>query len=223
MIDCAISPLALGTSQPATEVMAASFKGTAYDPCLNMDALHEVSEYFDRMRSSLIQSGRLNLKMLEININTLHYQVPGGMLSNLMAQLKEAGKEEYYSKVLEEIPYVRKDLGEPPLVTPSSQIVGTQALLNVLTGERYKIIPKEVQRLILGEYGSVVGEVNPEVRKKAVGRKTGISCRPADLIPDALPALRKKCGQWIMKDEDVLTYAMFPDVAESYFRSRVSH
>ena len=172
VIDTAMSPLALGTSQPATEVMVETFKGTPYDTGLDQKILSEISEYFRPIRETSIESGLLNPKVLGVNIKTLLYQVPGGMLSNLVSQLKEAHAEDKYYEVLEEIPRVRKDFGEPPLVTPSSQIVGTQAVLNVLMGERYKMITKESKALLKGEYGQTVKPFNPEVQKKAIGDET---------------------------------------------------
>ena len=219
-IDCAISPLALGTSQPATEVMTETFRGTPYDPGLNLDILGEIADYFATIREEAIKSGLLNPKMLAVNVKTLQYQVPGGMLSNLVAQLAEAGQEDRYREVLEEIPRVRRDFGEPPLVTPSSQIVGTQAVLNVITGERYKMTLKEAKRLILGEFGQTVKPVNPEVKKRIVENEPTITCRPADLIAPQLSQFEKECAQWKQQDEDVLTYAMFPSVARDYFQYR---
>ena len=153
IIDCAMSPLALGTSQPATEVMVETFRGTPYDTGYDQNLLAEIADYFQPIREEALKSGLLNPKVLGVNIKTLQYQVPGGMLSNLVSQLKEAGQEDKYREVLEEIPRVRKDFGEPPLVTPSSQIVGTQAVLNVIMGERYKMVPKESKKIMLGEFG----------------------------------------------------------------------
>ncbi len=219
-IDCAISPLALGTSQPATEVMVETFRNTPYDPGLNQELLGEIADYFASIRAEAIDSGLLNPKMLSVNIKTLQYQVPGGMLSNLVAQLKESGQEDRYREVLEEIPRVRRDFGEPPLVTPSSQIVGTQAVLNVISGERYKITTKESKRLLLGEFGQTVKEPDPEVKRKITGGQAGITCRPADRILPQLPQFEKECARWKQQEEDVLTYAMFPAVAKEYFQYR---
>ncbi len=219
-IDCAISPLALGTSQPATEVIAETFKNTPYDPGLNQALLGEIADYFSDIREEAMKTGLLSPKMLGVNIKTLQYQVPGGMLSNLVVQLKEAGQEDRYREVLEEIPRVRKDFGEPPLVTPSSQIVGTQAVLNVITGERYKMTTKESKRLLQGEFGQTVKQSDPDVKKKIIGDLPCISCRPADLIQPQLPQFEKECARWKQQEEDVLTYAMFPSVAEAYFKYR---
>ena len=219
-IDCAISPLALGTSQPATEVMAETFRGTPYDPGLDQALLGEIADYFAKIREKVLKNGLMSTKVLGVNVKTLQYQVPGGMLSNLIAQLKEAGQEDKYRQVLEEIPRVRRDFGEPPLVTPSSQIVGTQAVLNVITGERYKMTTKEARRLLQGEFGQTVKKPNPEVKKRIVGDLPCITCRPADLIEPQLEKLEQECAQWKEQDEDVLTYAMFPAVAKEYFAYR---
>lgn len=219
-IDCAISPLALGTSQPATEVMAETFRGTPYDPGLDQEKLAQIADYFAGIREDAIKSGLLNPKMLGVNIKTLQYQVPGGMLSNLVAQLKEAGKEDLYRDVLEEIPRVRKDFGEPPLVTPSSQIVGTQAVMNVICKERYKMVLKESKKLLLGEFGQTVRPADPEIKKRIIGEEEAITCRPADLIGPQLPRFEKECARWKQQDEDVLTYALFPSVAKDFFQYR---
>ena len=220
IIDTAMSPFSMGTSQPATEVMVEAFKGTEYDTGLDQNLLAEIAAYFQPMREEALKSGLMNTKVLGVNIKTLLYQVPGGMLSNLVSQLKEAGAEDKYQAVLEEIPKVRKDFGEPPLVTPSSQIVGTQAVLNVLQGERYKMITKETKDVLAGKYGKTTKPVDPELQKKALGDEEPITCRPADLIPDELDTLRKECAQWIQQDEDVLTYALFPQVAVDFFKYR---
>jgi len=220
IIDTAMSPFALGTSQPATEVMVETFRGTPYDTGFDQNLLAEIADYFAPMREEVLKNGRLNPKVLGVNIKTLQYQVPGGMLSNLIGQLKEAGKEDKYKEVLEEIPRVRKDFGEPPLVTPSSQIVGTQAVMNVISGERYKMVPKESKKIMLGEFGQTVKPFNPEVQKKIIGDETPITCRPADLIPPQLPQFEKECARWKQQDEDVLSYALFPKVAEEFFKYR---
>ena len=220
IIDCAMSPFALGTSQPATEVMVETFRGTPYDTGYDQKLLGEIADYFRPMREECIKSGLLNPKVLGVDIKALQYQVPGGMLSNLVSQLKEAGQEDKYQQVLEEIPRVRKDFGDPPLVTPSSQIVGTQAVLNVISGERYKMVPKESKKIMLGEFGQTVEPFNPEVQKKIIGDEKPITCRPADLIPPQLPQFEKECAQWKQQDEDVLSYALFPKVAEEFFQYR---
>ena len=220
IIDCAMSPLALGTSQPATEVMVETFRGTPYDSGLDQNLLAEIAEYFRPYREECLKSGLLNPKVLGVNIKTLMYQVPGGMLSNLVSQLKEAGAEDKFEAVLEEVPRVRKDFGEPPLVTPSSQIVGTQAVLNVLQGERYKLVTKESKKILSGEFGQTIKPFNPEVQKKCIGDVKPITCRPADLIEPQLPKYKEECKQWIQQDEDVLSYALFPQVATEFFKYR---
>ncbi|MBQ1852909.1 MAG: oxaloacetate decarboxylase subunit alpha [Lachnospiraceae bacterium] len=220
IIDCAMSPLALGTSQPATEVMVETFRGTPYDSGLDQNLLAEIAEYFRPYREECLKNGLLNPKVLGVNIKTLMYQVPGGMLSNLVSQLKEAGAEDKFEAVLEEVPRVRKDFGEPPLVTPSSQIVGTQAVLNVLQGERYKMVTKESKKILSGEFGQTIKPFDPVVQKKCIGDVTPITCRPADLIEPQLPKFREECKQWIQQEEDVLSYALFPQVATDFFKYR---
>lgn len=220
IIDTAISPMALGTSQPATEVMAKTFEGTAYDPHFDQVLLAEIADYLRPMKEEWIKSGLLSPKVLGVDIKTLMYQVPGGMLSNLVSQLKEMHSEDKYEEVLAEIPRVREDFGEVPLVTPSSQIVGTQAVLNVVAGERYKMITKESKALLGGYYGVAVKEFNPEVQKKALGDEIPITCRPADLLEPELEKLEKEVERWKQQDEDVLSYALFPQVALDFFKYR---
>ncbi len=220
VIDTAMSPFALGTSQPATEVMVETFRGTPYDTGFDQNLLAEIADYFRPMRDEALDSGLLNPKNLGVNIKTLLYQVPGGMLSNLTSQLKEQHAEDKFYDVLEEVPKVRKDLGEPPLVTPSSQIVGTQAVFNVLMGERYKMVTKETKAVLSGKYGKTAKPFNPEVQKKCIGNEKVITCRPADLIPDELDTLRGEMAQWSEQEEDVLSYALFPQVATDFFKYR---
>ena len=222
IIDTAISPFSMGTSQPATEVMVETFRGTQYDTGLDQNLLAEIAAYFQPMREEALKSGLMNTKVLGVNIKTLLYQVPGGMLSNLVSQLKDAGAEDKYQAVLEEIPRVRKDYGEPPLVTPSSQIVGTQAVLNVLQGERYKMITKESKKVLAGEFGQTVKPFNPEVQKKAIGDTKPITCRPADLIEPQLEKFEKDpvVQEYKQQEEDVLSYALFPAVATEFFKYR---
>ena len=224
IIDTAMSPFALGTSQPATEVMVEAFKDTPYDTGLDQNLLAEIAAYFQPMREEALKTGLMNTKVLGVNIKTLLYQVPGGMLSNLVSQLKEAGAEDKYQAVLEEIPRVRKDFGEPPLVTPSSQIVGTQAVLNVLQGERYKMITKESKKVLMGEFGQTIKPFNPEVQKKAIGDATPITCRPADLIEPQLEKFKNDpvVQEYKQQDEDVLSYALFPAVATEFFKYRAA-
>lgn len=222
IIDTAMSPFALGTSQPATEVMAEAFRGTEYDPGFDQMLLKEIADYFRPLREEALRSGLMNPKVLGVDIQTLLYQVPGGMLSNMVSQLKEQNAEDKYMEVLEEIPRVRKDLGEPPLVTPSSQIVGTQAVFNVLMGERYKVATKETKDVLLGKYGQTVKPFNPEIVDKVLGedKKNAITCRYADLLEPELDKIEAEMKQWKQQDEDVLSYALFPQVATEFFKYR---
>lgn len=220
IIDCAMSPLAMGTSQPATEPMVATLQGTEYDTGLDLELLSEIADYFKPLREKYIESGLMSPKVMGVDVNTLRYQVPGGMLSNLVSQLKQQGKEDKLDEVLKEVPRVREDLGYPPLVTPSSQIVGTQAVLNVLMGERYKMISKETKGIVKGEYGKTPVEIKPEIVEKIIGNEERITCRPADLLKPELETLKKECAQWIEQDEDVLSYALFGQVATKFFEQR---
>ncbi len=220
IIDTAMSPFAMGTSQPATEVMVETFKGTPYDTGFDQQLLAEIADYFRPLRDNALETGLLNPKVMGVDIKTLLYQVPGGMLSNLVSQLKEQKAEDRYYDVLNEIPQVRKDFGEPPLVTPSSQIVGTQAVLNVLAGERYKMVTKETKAVLSGEYGRTVKPFNPEVQKKVIGKTKPITCRPADLLKPELKTIEKEMEQWKEQDEDILSYALFPQVAVEFFKYR---
>ncbi len=220
IIDCAMSPLSMGTSQPATEPMVATLQGTGYDTGLNLDLLSEIADYFKPLREKYLASGLLDPKVMGVDVNTLRYQVPGGMLSNLVSQLKAQGKEDKLDEVLKEVPKVREDLGFPPLVTPSSQIVGTQAVLNVLMGERYKMISKETKGIVKGEYGKTPVEISPEIVEKIIGKEKRINCRPADLLKPEFETLKKECAEWIEQDEDVLSYALFGQVATKFFENR---
>ena len=220
IVDTAMSPFALGTSQPSTEVIAKTLAGTPYDTGLNEKLLLEIADYFRPIREQALASGLMNPKVLGVDINTLKYQVPGGMLSNLVSQLKDQHAEDKFYDVLNEIPHVREDLGMPPLVTPSSQIVGTQAVMNVLFGERYKVATKETKALLHGEYGKTVRPFNAEVQKKVIGDAEPITCRPADLLENELPKLREEIKDYSIQDEDVLTYALFPKVAIDFFKER---
>ena len=222
IIDTAMSPLSMGTSQPATEVMAETFRGTEFDTGFDQKLLGEIADYFRPIREKYIANGLMSPKVLGVNIKTLMYQVPGGMLSNLVSQLEQQGASDKFYEVLEEVPKVRKDFGEPPLVTPSSQIVGTQAVLNVVLGERYKSLTKESRDLLLGKYGKTVKPFNPEVQKKAI-ELTGeqpITCRFADTLEPELDKIEAEMKQWKQQDEDVLSYALFPQVATDFFKYR---
>ena len=220
IIDTAMSPLALGTSHAPTESMVAALQGTEYDTGIDLAAVCELRPYFMELRDKYIKEGLIDPKMLAADAKTLIYQVPGGMLSNLLSQLKQAGKEDQLTAVLEEVPRVRKDAGYPPLVTPSSQIVGTQAVFNIITGERYKTVTKEFKGIVRGEYGQTPVPIDPEFRKKIIGNEKAIDCRPADLLEPELDKLREECAEWTLQEEDVLSYAQFDQVAVKFFEKR---
>ena len=221
IIDTAISPFSGGTSQPPTEPLAAAFAETDRDPELNMDLLNEVAEHFRPIREKYIKSGLMDPKLMGVDINTLIYQVPGGMLSNLVSQLKEANAMDKYEEVLKEVPRVREDFGYPPLVTPSSHIVGTQAVLNVLMGERYKMVPNEARNLVKGMYGCTTLPIKEELVKKILGDEEQVTCRPADLLEPELEQAKRDCALYYQQPEDVLTQAFFPKVAETFFKHRI--
>lgn len=220
IVDTALSPLANGTSQPATEALVATLQGTERDTGLDLSKLSEAAAYFRGVADKLKEQGILDPKVLSVDANTLLYQVPGGMLSNLISQLKQAKAEDKYFEVLAEVPKVRADFGYPPLVTPTSQIVGSQAVLNVLSGERYKMITKESKGLLRGEYGQVPGKVNEEVRRRAIGEDEVITCRPADLLKPELENYAKEAKDLAKSEEDVLSYALFPQVASKFLAER---
>ena len=220
IVDCALSPLANGTSQPATESLIATLQGTEYDTGIDLNELTKDTEHFRKVAQKLQAEGILDPKVLRVDVNTLKYQVPGGMLSNLINQLKQAGKSDKLYEVLAEVPRVRKDFGYPPLVTPTSQIVGTQAVMNVIAGERYKMNPKESQGLMRGEYGKLPAPVNEEVRRKVIGNAKVITYRPADDLKPEMEKYRKECARWYTQEEDVLSYALFPQVAPKFFEYR---
>ncbi|HWR18313.1 MAG TPA: oxaloacetate decarboxylase subunit alpha [Clostridia bacterium] len=219
IVDCALSALGNGTAQPATEPLVATLKGTEYDTGLDLNKLSEAAKHFRKVADKLKAEGFLDPKVLNVDTNTLMYQVPGGMLSNLISQLKQANAEDKYYEVLSEIPQVRKDFGYPPLVTPTSQIVGSQAVLNVLAG-RYKSFTKESKAVLKGEYGRLPGEVNEDVRKLAIGDEEVITCRPADLLSPELDKYREEIKDYMLQEEDVLSYALFPQVAMKFFENR---
>ena len=220
IVDCALSPLANGTSQPATESLVATLKGQERDTGLDLEQLSKAAAHFRGVAEKLKEEGFLDPKVLTVDTNTLLYQVPGGMLSNLISQLKQANAEDKYYDVLAEVPRVRKDFGYPPLVTPTSQIVGSQAVLNVLSGERYKIFTKESKGVLRGEYGKLPGEVNEDVRKKAIGNDEVITVRPADLLEPEMEKYREETKGIAKSEEDVLSYALFPQVAKTFFEYR---
>ncbi len=220
VVDTAISPMAMGTSQAPTEAIVATLQGTPYDTGLDLAALDKICKYFTPRREEYIKSGLLDPKVLKVDVNCLLYQVPGGMLSNLVSQLKQQGKSEKLNEVLEEVPRVREDAGFPPLVTPTSQIVGTQAVLNVIAGERYKLVSKEFKGMIRGDYGQTPAPIDPEFVKKIIGNDKQITCRPADNLKPELEELRKKVKPYEEQEEDVLSYALFEQVAEKFFEYR---
>ena len=220
IIDTALSPLANGTSQPSTEAMVATLKGTDRDTGLDLSKLSDAAAHFRAVAQKLKEQGSLDPKVLNVDPNTLLYQVPGGMLSNLISQLKQAKAEDKYYEVLAEVPRVREDFGYPPLVTPTSQIVGSQAVLNVLAGERYKMVTKESKGLLKGEYGRLPAPVNEEVRKKAIGDEEVITCRPADKLEPELAKQKAEAGELAKCEEDVLSYALFPQVAKTFLSEK---
>lgn len=220
IVDTAISPFALGTSQPPTEAIVATLAGTEYDTGLDLNKLDVICKYFTPLREKYLESGLLDPKVLKVDVNALLYQVPGGMLSNLVSQLKQAGKSDKLQEVLEEVPRVREDAGYPPLVTPTSQIVGTQAVFNVIGGERYKMVTKEFKGLIRGEYGKTPAPVKAEFAKKIIGDDKIIEYRPADDLKPELDQLREKVKMYEEQEEDVLSYALFEQVATKFFEYR---
>jgi oxaloacetate decarboxylase alpha subunit len=220
IIDTAISPFALGTSQPATEAMVATLQGTTFDTGINLESLNPITEHFQPIREKAIETGLMDTKVLGMDINTLVYQVPGGMLSNLVSQLRMQNALDKYTEVLKEVPRVREDMGFPPLVTPTSQIIGTQAVLNVITGERYKMIPNEVKAYVKGMYGKSAVPMQESLIKKIIGDETVISCRPADLLEPMLIKMASEMGEYYELPEDVLTYTLFPQPAIEYFKYR---
>lgn len=220
VIDCAMSPMAMGTSQPATEPMVAALQGTEYDTGYDLELLTEIADYFRPLREKWLDSGLMSTKVMGVDVNTLLYQIPGGMLSNLVSQLKQQGREDKLMDVMKEVPRVRADLGYPPLVTPSSQIVGTQAVLNVLTGERYKMVSKETKGIVRGEYGQTPVPISDEIVKKIIGDEPRITCRPADKLKPELPKLREEMKEYMEQEEDVLSYALFGPVATKFFEWR---
>ena len=219
-VDTAMSPLANGTSHAPTESIVAALQGTPYETGLDLVALNNMRPYFMKLRDKYIKQGLIDPKMLAVDPKALVYEVPGGMLSNLLSQLKQAGKEDQLTAVLEEVPRVRKDAGFPPLVTPTSQIVGTQAVFNVIMGERYKMVTKEFKGIVKGEYGKTPVPIDPEFRKRIIGDEKPIECRPADLLEPELEKLRKECAEWCEQPEDVLSYAQFGQVAVKFFENR---
>ena len=220
IIDTALSPFSDGTSQPTTEAFNYALKGTKYDPKLNQEALDKAAATLSKTKQKYLDNGTLNPKSLGVNPNILKYQVPGGMLSNLMSQLKAQGAMDKYDDVLKEVPRVRKDMGYPPLVTPLSQMVGTQAVMNVITGERYKMVPKEIKEYLHGNYGAAPAPVDETIKKQIIGDDEVITCRPADLIAPEFEALKEKYKDLAKTDEDVLSIALFENVAIKFLEEK---
>lgn len=220
IVDCAISPMAMGTSQPPTEPLVATLSGTEYDTGLDLGLLSQIADYFRPIKEKYVETGLLDVKVMGVDVNTLIYQVPGGMLSNLVSQLKQANKADKFDEVLKEVPRVREDFGYPPLVTPTSQIVGTQAVMNVIAGERYKMVPKESKALVKGEYGRTPAPIPEEIQNLILKGEERITCRPADLIEPELEKIKNEMKQYLDQDEDILSYALFPQVAEKFFQFR---
>ncbi|EOT40359.1 oxaloacetate decarboxylase subunit alpha [Enterococcus columbae] len=220
IIDTAISSFAGGTSQPATESVAMALNEMGFETGLAMPVLPKIAEHFNPIRDRFRNEGLLNPKVKDTEPKTLIYQVPGGMLSNLLSQLTEQGLADKYEEVLQEVPKVRADLGYPPLVTPLSQMVGTQALMNVIAGERYKLVPKEIKDYVKGLYGKPPVAINPELKVKIIGEETPITCRPADLIADQLPGFAEEIKQYAKSEEDLLSYALFPQQAKDFLGRR---
>jgi len=220
VVDCAISPMSMGTSQPPTESIVAALQGTEYDTGYDLALLNEIADYFKPIKQKMVNEGLIDLKVMGVDVNTLIYQVPGGMLSNLVSQLKQAGKEDKFDEVLKEIPRVREDFGYPPLVTPTSQIVGTQAVMNVISGERYKVVPKESKALVKGEYGKTPAPIPDKIKEIVLNGEEPVTCRPADLLEPELHKIREEMKEYLEQDEDVLTYALFPQVAINFFKLR---
>ena len=219
IVDCALSPFANGTSQPGAESLVAALRGTERDTGLDLERLSVAAAHFRSVAAKMEKEGTIDSKVLRVDPNTLLYQVPGGMLSNLISQLKQADAENRYEEVLAEVPRVRADFGYPPLVTPTSQIVGSQAVLNVLMG-RYKSLTKESKALLKGEYGALPGTVNENVRQMAIGDEEVITCRPADLIEPEMKKIMEQYGDIAKTEEDLLSCALFPQVAPEYIRKR---
>lgn len=220
IVDCAISPMAMGTSQPPTEPLVASLKGTEYDTGIDLKLLSEIADYYKPLKEKFIEQKLLDVKVMGVDVNTLKYQVPGGMLSNLVSQLKQSNQSDKFEDVLNEVPKVRADFGYPPLVTPTSQIVGTQAVLNVINGERYKMVPKESKALVKGEYGKTPAPISKDIQELILKGEEPITCRPADLIEPELDKIKNEMKVYMEQEEDILSYALFPQVAENYFKYR---
>ena len=222
IVDCALSPFSGGTSQPCTESLNFALRGTPYDPHLDVDMLNAAATKMQPVRAKYLANGLLNPKVLSVNANIIKYQVPGGMLSNLINQLKQQGASDRLDEVLQEVPNVRRDMGYPPLVTPLSQMVGTQAVLNVLLGERYKNVPKEINEYLHGRYGAAPAPVDEEIRRKIIGDDEVITYRPADDLKPEFEGLKKQYKKIAKTDEDILSIALFGDVAIKFLEKRIA-
>jgi oxaloacetate decarboxylase alpha subunit len=220
IVDTAVSPLSSGTSQPATESLALALQGNRRDPKLKMQYLNSIADYFKPIMKKYEESGIYNIKVLQTEPRTLQYQVPGGMLSNLISQMKSLNASDTFDEVLAEVPRVREDLGFPPLVTPMSQMIGSQAVFNVISGERYKIVPTEIKNYIKGLYGAPPAPINEEIKKILAGDDNIIDVRPADLLEDEYDKMKNEIGELAESTEDILSYALFPQVAKEYLERR---
>ena len=220
IVDTSLSPLSNGTAQPSTQALCVALKGTQYDPKIDLDVLHKAEPIATRIVDKYVKNGLLNPKSFEINPNILTYQVPGGMLSNMIKQLSDQGAMDKYEEVLKEIPKVRKDLGYPPLVTPMSQMVGTQSVLNILSGERYKMCAKEIKDYLHGRYGKAPAQIDEAIKKKIIGDDEVITCRPADLLEPEFEKLKEQYKDIARSDEDVLSLALFEQVASEFLKKK---
>ena len=220
IVDTSLSPLSNGTAQPSTQALCVALKGTEYDPKIDLDVLHKAEPIATRIVDKYVKNGLLNPKSFEINPNILTYQVPGGMLSNMIKQLSDQGAMDKYEEVLKEIPKVRKDLGYPPLVTPMSQMVGTQSVLNILSGERYKMCAKEIKDYLHGRYGKAPAQIDEAIKKKIIGDDEVITCRPADLLEPEFEKLKEQYKDIARSDEDVLSLALFEQVASEFLKKK---
>lgn len=223
IVDTAISPLSSGTSQPATESLVLALKDTEMDPKLNLTSLNNIAEYFKSIMKKFEEDGTFNIKVLMTEPKTLLYQIPGGMLSNMLIQMKALNASDKFEEVLAEVPRIRKDLGYPPLVTPMSQMIGAQAVFNVISGGRYKIIPTEVKNYVRGMYGRPASPISDEIRKLIIGDEEVITIRPADLLSDGYDKYKQEAGYLAKSEQDVLSYALFPQVAKDFFEKRDQH
>ena len=220
IVDTAISPLSSGTSQPATESLCLTLKDSERDPQLDLLKLNDIAEHFKNVMKKFEDEGTLSTKVLMTEPKALLYQIPGGMLSNLLIQMKSLNAADKFQDVLNEVPAVREDLGFPPLVTPMSQIVGAQAVFNIVTGERYKVIPTEIRNYVRGQYGKSAAPISDEIKKLIIGDEEVITVRPADLLENSYERMKEEIGDLAQSEQDVLSYALFPPVAKAFFEKR---